>query len=129
MPLFYSNKHDIFCGQITILCYDKLLFEPNWETGKEPAIFDSEEFGIAISCKNNTKVEIKIYDSNVKLPTQFTLASTGTFKVRNNLIEIGDFTTEQIGKGTVKNGDYEVEIYKNHRDSTKADKIVVLLLR
>jgi hypothetical protein len=129
MPLFYSNKYDIFYGQITVLCHDKPLFEPTWGTGKEPAIFDPEEFGIAISCKNNTKVEIKIYDSSVKLPIQFTLASTGTFKVRNNLIEIADFTTDQIGKGAVKNGDYIVEIYKNHRDSTKADKIVVLLLR
>jgi hypothetical protein len=129
MPLVYSNFHDISNGQITILCHDKPLFEPKWETGKEPAIFDPEEFGIAISCKNKTKVEIKIYDNTVKLPIQFTLASTGTFKVRNNLIEIADFTTKQIGKGAVKNGDYEVEIYKNHRDSTKADKVVVLLLR
>jgi hypothetical protein len=129
MPLFYSNKHDIFYGQITIVCHNKPLFEPSWETGKEPAIFDPEEFGIAISCKNNCKVEIKIYDNSVKLPSQFILSSTGTFKVRNNLIEIGDFTTEQIGKGAVKNGDYIVEIYKNHRDSTKADKIVVALMK
>jgi hypothetical protein len=129
MPLFYSNKHDIFYGQITILCHDKTLFEPDWSGGIMPAIFDPQEFGIAISCKNNTKVEIKIYDSTVKLPSQFLLSSTGTFKVRNNLIEIGDFTTKQIGKGAIKNGDYEVEIYKNHRDSTKADKIMVLLLR
>ena len=129
MALFYSNKHDITNGQIKILCHDKPLFEPNWETGKEPAIFDPEEFGIAISCKDNTKVEIKIYDNPTKLPTQFILSSTGTFKVRNNLIQIGDFSTNQIGKGAVKNGDYEVEIYKNHRDSTKADKIVIVLLR
>jgi hypothetical protein len=129
MSLVYSNFHDIFFGQITILCHEKTLFEADWTGGIDPALYDPEEFGISISCKNNAKVEIKIYDSNVKLPTQFTLASTGTFKIRNNLIEIGDFTTEQIGKGAVKNGDYEVEIYKNHRDSTKADKIVVLLLR
>jgi hypothetical protein len=129
MPLFYSNKHDILFGQITILCKDKPLFKPDWSDGIEPAIFDPEEFGIVISCKNNTKVEIKIYDTVTKLPSQFILSSTGTFKVRSNLIEIGDFSTNQIGKGAVKNGDYIAEIYKNHRDSKKADKIIVLLLR
>ena len=128
MPLFYSNKHDITNAQITILCHEKTLFEPSLQTTNEPAIFDPQEFGIVIHCKNNTKVEIKIYDNAVKLPSQFLLSSTGTFKVRNNLIEIGDFTTEQIGKGAVKNGDYIAEIYKNHRDSTKADKIVIILL-
>jgi hypothetical protein len=129
MPIFYSNKHDISNGQITILCHDKPLFKSNRSSEIEPAIYDPEEFGIAISCKNNCKVEIKIYDSNIKLPSQLMLSSTGTFKVRNNLIEIGDFTTEQIGKGAVKNGDYIVEIYKNHRDSSKADKVVVFLLK
>ena len=129
MALFYSNKHDITNGQITVLCHDKPLFEPNWETGKEPAIFDPQEFGIIIGCKNNSKVEVKIYDSSLKLTSQFILSSTGTFIVRNNLIQIGDLSTKQIGKGAVKNGDYIAEIYKNHRDSAKADKIVIVLLR
>ena len=129
MPLFYSNKHDITNGQLTILCHDKPLFIPSLKITSEPAIFDPQEFGIVISCKNDTKVEIKIYDTSVKLPSQFLLSSTGTFKARNNLIKIGDFTTSQIGKGAVKNGDYIAEIYKNHRDSTKADKIMVVLLK
>lgn len=127
MSLFYSNKHSIIRGQITILCHDKPLFVPGLETIGEPAVFDPQEFGIVIGCKNNTKVEIKIFDKTAKLPSQFLLSSTGNFKVRNNLIEIGDFSTVQIGKGSVKNGDYIAEIYKNHRDSTKADKIVVIL--
>jgi hypothetical protein len=129
MPIFYSNKHDITNGQIIMLCHDKPLFKADWSGGVVPALYDPEEFGISISCKNKAKVEIKIYDNSPKIHASFMIVSTGTFKVRNNQIQIADFTTDQIGTAKLKNGDYEVEIYKNHRDGTKADKIIVLLLR
>jgi hypothetical protein len=127
MTQIYQGKHSTYYSQITLLVTGQQLFEPDWKTGLEPAIFDENKHAVAISTANNTDVSVTVCDDAADIPSGFQEATSGTLSVSDSGLEVGDFTTDNIAKIAYPAGDTSVVIYKNSANPPEATEIAVLL--
>jgi hypothetical protein len=104
MTQIYQGKHSTYYSQVTLLVTGQQLFEPEWKTGLEPAIFDKNRYAVAINTDNNTDVSVTVYDGMSDIPFRFQEAASGKLLVGNSGLEVGDFTTENIAKITYPAG-------------------------
>lgn len=127
MTQIYQGKHSTYYSQVTFLVTGQQLFEPEWKTGLEPAIFDENKHAVAISTTNNTDVPVIICDNTAGIPSGFQETTSGKLSVGDSGLEVGDFTTENIAKIACPAGEVSVVIYKNNPNHPDVTEITVLL--
>jgi hypothetical protein len=127
MTQIYQGKHSTYYSQVTLLVTGQQLFEPEWKTGLEPAIFDKNKYAVAISTANNTDVSVTVCDYATDIPSGFQESASGKLSVGDSGLEVGDFTTENIAKIACPAGDVSVVIYKNNQNPPDATEIAILL--
>jgi hypothetical protein len=81
MAQIYQDKHSVFYGQITLLVDGMMLFEPDWITGLEPAIFDSNKHAVAISTANNAEILVTVCDSISDIPANLQKQASGELSI------------------------------------------------
>jgi hypothetical protein len=129
MSQVYQGKHLAFYAQITLLVEGMVLFEPDWLTGLEPAIFDSNKHAVAISTANNTEVLVTVCDSIDDIPAHLHKYISGELSIGESGLTIGDFTTGHTPNFMYPAGSVIVDIYKDNSHATDVKEIAILLTR
>jgi hypothetical protein len=128
MSQIYQGKHSVFYGQITLLADGMMLFEPDWKTGLEPAIFDENKYAVAISTANNAEILVTVYDAIDDIPSNLQKSSSGELLIGKSGLEIGDFTAN-TSNFMYHPGIAIVDIYKDNSHASDVKKIAILFTR
>ncbi len=126
MSQIYQGKHSVFYGQITLLVEGMMLFEPDWQTGLEPAIFDSNKYAVAISTANNTEIVVTVCDSIDNLPANLQQYASGELSIGESGLRVGDFTTGHTPNFMYSAGSVTVDIYKDSSHASAVREIAIL---
>jgi hypothetical protein len=126
MSQIYQGKHLAFYYQITLLVDGMMLFEPDWRTGLESAIFDNNKHAVAISTANNAEILVTVCDSISDIPAHLQKYASGELSIGESGLRIGDFTTGDTPNFMYPTGNVIIDIYKDNSEASNVKEIAIL---